>query len=138
MSDYAWMELCEVSMPTLQDLKAQSLDAICLQLPSLHPELTTLILQVVPSKQVPNDHIMFIHPLLYEFLIKAAEMEAFERHEPHVSTGVLFSIAPLPGKEYANFQDTFEANPERWTATRVKDIVDLPTSSPCLYKLYVS
>ena len=138
MSDHAWMELCELSIGTLAEIEAQPLDAVLVQLPpSRHPELTTLILQVVPSKHLPDSKFIYLNPFLYEFLAKAAEIEISCGQEHGVSEGASVAIAPLAVQEYCGFQTVSESNEAIWSISCVSKIVDLPQSSTisitCIY-----
>ena len=133
MSDHAWMELCEVSTPTIEAFQAS--DTVCLQFGKsrTHPELTTLILRAVPSSHLSDYRTVYVHPLLYEFLTKSASREAFEEHDDQ--TTFPFSLAPLPLHEYCSWQDSLKHG--GWTVSRVGELVDLPTSSrisvTCIY-----
>ena len=132
MSDHAWLELCEVSASALQALEAQPLDVVCLQLDGKsslqNAELTTVVLEVVPSVHLPDDNIVYLHPLLYECLMNAASDEDSVRKGDVSTKGLSVSIAPLPLEGF-DIQETASANNQSWTVSRVTEVIDLPASS---------
>lgn len=130
MSDHAWMELCEVSSRALEAMEAKStLEGVCLQLPSSrHKELTTAVFQAVPSlyHRQSGDYSVRLHPLLFEFLSSASEMDV-SSDTVSSSDNVSVSIAPLPiSDEYSGA--TALPQQQGWILSRVDAIVDLPPS----------
>jgi hypothetical protein len=125
MSDHAWMEFCEVSASMFEAL--QSSDTVCIQLgkSTKHPELTTLILQAVPSPHLFDDRTVYLHPLLYEFLTKSSLLD--DSGENDDSIGFPVSIAPLPLHEYCNMEGSLKHT--GWTISRVGATVNIPASS---------
>lgn len=140
MSDQAWMELCEVSTAILKAL--QSSEAVCLQCSSSQrrAELTTVIVEAIPSSRTPDEHVVCMHPLLYEFLTNAAEAGSPEGLQERTvpSAGISVSIAPLPFHEYSGIGSTsLPQHQQQWTLSRVAEVVDLPiacrVSITCIY-----
>ena len=140
MSDHAWMELCQVSRPALHELEANALDAVLLHCPhSLHPELTSLILQALPCEDGNNNsHAVYLNPLLYDFVSSAAAIRVQEPAgdvEALMSEGVAVSIAPLSPvkKQLVEFKSQQE-----WVISRVGNVASLPSCSKvsitCIYR----
>jgi hypothetical protein len=127
MSDHAWMELCQVSRPALHELEAKALDAVLLHCPkSLHPEVTSLVLQALPSDSSSdsntNKHIAYLNPLIYDFVSNAAAISVQESVES-MSEGVMaVSIMPLGN-------DAEPKSQQEWAMARIQKVESLPSCS---------
>lgn len=114
-------------------------DAVLLRCPSSHhPELTSLILQPMPSSRPSESgHTVYLNPLLYEFVSSAAEIGGTKEPVESAASEVCVSIAPLPVKEYCH-GPWGTSKPHKWTLSRINDIVGLPAgctiSITCIYR----
>lgn len=144
------MELCQVSTATFDALvhveSKSSCEAsavvCCLQCRASspqHAELTTVILEAIPSSRPLDDqNTIYLHPLLYEFLTQAAEqlMDALEKPGRQDATTIDVSVAPLLVEGYVQ-QEAALPQHKKWILSRVGDLVDLPRgcriSLTCIY-----
>jgi SpoVK/Ycf46/Vps4 family AAA+-type ATPase len=145
MTNYAWLELCEVSITLLEEIGAKPLDPILLSLGALDggdhcSEVTSMVLQAFPAKGRHEDStkVIRVHPDVYDYL-ECASSTCQNRPTNAASAKEHFvasvTIEPLLLENHFPPEKTVPVHVS-WTLERLK-LVDLPADSTihctCLY-----